>query len=432
MARIGATVSHGQRMKELLGKKEMPAKKGFLVRTLIFAALLSGAAGAAAQREGPPPMQIYGGYSWLSNSFNGVPGSQNALKGWNAGVAFQPWHHLRFKLDYSMYRGTNAGVPQHAFFILGGGQYEATFHRERFFAEALAGEGGLNGNWYVANPSGYKNGNTGMIASFAAFLGGGIDTPVGRHAAIRVEGGVQHSGFEPIEPLPLSQPYHLNGIPNYFGRLSVGMVWLPREGSVVMPNGESSSRTPVESEIIFEGMNSVGHFHIFANSWWSYLSTGGIEYDRHSWGNFIGARVDYSAEILPVVILRQPTETDIWGNPLGAGRTNREVVPGVGILPIGMRLLWLDGKRVKPYYVIKAGMTGYTKKTFSQYAAYENFCLDQSVGMQFRLNDRMDFRAGFGVFHQSNGFVVPSNPGLDAMMYSGGISYRLGHSQPGF
>ncbi len=140
--------------------------------------LLWCAADAAAQEDSPPPLQVYAGYSRISNSFNGVPGAQNALNGWNAGVAFQPWHRVRFKLDYSIFRGTNAGAPQHGFFILGGGQYEAAFHRERIFAEALVGDGGLNGNWYQANAAGYKNGNTGTIASFAEFLGGGADTPV--------------------------------------------------------------------------------------------------------------------------------------------------------------------------------------------------------------------------------------------------------------
>ena len=414
MAQIGASFSHHQKKNEALS------------RFLLLVALLGTVSGAAAQRESPPPLQIYAGYSWLSNSFNGVPGSQSALNGWNTGLAFQPWHHLRFRLDYSMYRGTNAGVPQHSFFILGGGQYEATVRRERFYAEAMLGEGGLNGNWYKANTTGYHNGNTGTIASLAEFLGGGIDTPVGRRAAIRVEGGVQHSNFVPILPLPHATPFHLDGIPNYFGRLSVGMVWLPRLGSVMRPDSESSSRTPVESEVIFEGLNSFGHFHLFANSWYSYLSAGGIEYDRHSWGRFIGARVDYSAEILPVLILRQPSKTSVWGSVQGKGL---ETVPGLGISPIGMRLLWRDGKRFKPYYVVKGGMTGYTRKTFSQFASYENFSLQQSIGMQFKVTDLWDFRAGFEVFHQSNGFVVPSNPGLDSMVYSGGLSYHLGHSR---
>jgi len=379
---------------------------------------------AAAPGTPHPPFQIYAGYSWLSNSFNGVSGSQQPLNGMNAGLAFPQWHHLRIKLDYSMFRGNNLGDPQHAFFILSGGQYEATFHRERFYAEALAGEGSVNGTWFGTANSGYKNGNTGTIASFAEFLGGGIDTPIGLHTAFRLEGGIQHSNFDPITPLSQgAQPYHLAGIPDYFGRFSAGMVWIPRLGSE--SPSQPASRHPVESEVVFESLNSFGHIHLFSDAWYSYLNLGGIEYDRHSWGRVIGADVDYSAEFLPVVILRQPSKTDIWGDRLSQ---SYETVPGIGVLPIGVRLIWFDDARVKPYYVIKAGMTGYTQKAFSQYASYQDFALDQSLGIQFRLNDRFDFRAAFGFFHQSNGFVVPSNPGLDEMNWNTGLSYHLGRS----
>ncbi len=323
-------------------------------------------------------------------------------------------------MDYSMYRGMNLGDPQHAFAILGGGQYEANFHRERFYAVALAGEAGMNGTWFKPDVGRYQNGNTGMRASFEEFLGGGVDTAMSAHTAFRIEGGVQHSNFDPITMLPSGTPYHLEGIPNYFGRISAGIVWIPRLGSSTQA---PVSHEPVESEIIFEGMNSVGHFHIFANSWWSYLTTAGVEYDRHSWGKLAGAQVDYAAEILPAVILRQPSKTDEFGNRKAK---TFETVPGVAVLPIGVRLLWNDGGHVKPYYEIKGGMSGYTKKAFSQDASYENFALDQSLGLQLRVTERTDFRAGFGVFHQSNGFVVPSNPGLDEMNWNVGISYHLG------
>ena len=128
---------------------------------------------AADPLRNPPPIQIYVGYSWLSNSFNGVPGSRQPLNGMYAGVDFEEWHHLRIKLDYSQYRGNNLGDPQNAFFIMSGGQYGGTFHRERFYVEALAGEGALNGTWFSTANTGFKNGNTGTIASFAEFLGGG-------------------------------------------------------------------------------------------------------------------------------------------------------------------------------------------------------------------------------------------------------------------
>jgi long-subunit fatty acid transport protein len=80
---------------------------------------------------------------------------------------------------------------------------------------------------------------------------------------------------------------------------------------------------------------------------------------------------------------------------------------------------------------VKGGMTVYTKKAFSQYASYENFSLQQAIGVQLKLTDRWDFRAGFEVFHQSNGFAVPSNPGLDEMILNGGLSYHLGHARAG-
>ena len=395
---------------------------------LLLLALACPSIHAVDPPKGPPPFQIYAGYTWLSNSFNGVPGFHQPLNGMYAGVAFPEWHHLRIKLDYSMYRGNNLGDPQHAFFIMSGGQYGGTFHRERFYVEALAGESALNGTWFSTANSGFKNGNTGTIASFAEFLGGGIDTPIGLHTAFRVEGGMQHSNFDPVTPLSTGAvPYRLAGIPDYFGRISAGVVWIPRLGSEIVLPSQTAPRRPVESEVVFESLNSVGHIHLFSDDWYSYLNFGAIEYDRHSWGRVIGADVDYSAEFLPIIILRQPSKTDIWGDRLSR---SYETIPGIGILPIGARLIWFDHARVKPFYDIKAGMTAYTQKAFSRYASYEDFALDQNVGVQFRLNDRIDFRTAFGFFHQSNGFIVPGNPGLDEMNWITGLSYHLGRLHP--
>jgi hypothetical protein len=207
------------------------------------------------------------------------------------------------------------------------------------------------------------------------------------------------------------------------------MVWTAHAHAHASEAGSPGTviRTPVQSELIFEGLNSFGHYHIFAYTWWSYLAVGGVEYDRHSWGQFIGARLDYVAEVLPVVILRQPSKTGYFG--LLESRTF-VINPGVGISPIGMRMMWRDGRNWKPYYEVKGGMVGFTQKALSKDASYEDFSLQQSVGMQFRLNSRWDFRCGFSDFHFSNGFVVPNNPGIDEMAYNGGLSYHLGR-RPG-
>jgi len=59
------------------------------------------------------------------------------------------------------------------------------------------------------------------------------------------------------------------------------------------------AKQPVESDLTVEGLASYGHYKIFASGSSCHLYTGGVEYDRHSWGYFLKARMDYAAEFLP-------------------------------------------------------------------------------------------------------------------------------------
>ena len=368
----------------------------------------------AGQAAGPPPYEIFAGYSWLSNSFNGVPGSHQGLNGEDASLAFPSWHGLRVKIDVAHFSGTNLGASQNALFIMGGGQYEHTFHRERVFGQALFGDVGMNRYWGAG-------GTPGETASFVTQLGGGVDTPISRNFAFRVQADWRNENLALIKAINIPLPYRVPGLPQNFFGITTGLVWMPHAESPAAERGQH--KEPVESELTLEGINSFGHFHVFANSWWSYLHVGGIEYDRHSWGRFIGARRDYVAELLPVAILRQPSVTNLFG--IQRSRT-WESFYGLGISPVGMRLMWLDKKPVRPYYTVKGGLIAFDKKATSQDAAYLNFSLEQSVGIQARVTDRVDVRAGFEVFHFSNAFIVPSNPGLDSMTYTGGITMHLG------
>jgi hypothetical protein len=386
---------------------------------LTLAALVLLPPGLVAQSGPSSPIQVYGGFNYLSNSFNGLPGEHHGLTGWDAGTTL-PWHHhLRAVIDFSRVTGTNQGSQQQGTFYMGGGQYEVHFHREGLFVKGLAGVVGLNRYW---GPGGTLSGT----ASFTEFLGGGLDTPLTHGFALRAEGGWQHTNLALIQSLKDPVPYHLAGLPQNFGRISAGVVWTARShgyDSGIERQSSGSQHEPVASELIIEGLNSFGHYHIFADTWWSYLSVGGVEYDRHSWGKAIGAQLDYVAEVLPVVILRQPAKTDVFGDRRG----NEKIInPGLGITPIGLRMMWRAGREWKPYYEIKGGMIGFTHKALSNYASYENFSLQQSIGMQLKLTSRWDFRCGFSDFHFSNGFVVPNNPGIDEMAYNGGLSYHFG------
>jgi len=186
-------------------------------RILAVIVLLCVSTALHAQSEAPARYQVYGGYSYFSNSFNGVPGSRQPLNGWDASLAFFSWKGLRFKLDTSAYRGTNLGAPQHPLFIMGGGQYTWRIRRESVFAEALLGEAGLNSNWGA-------NQTTGYTASISTFAGGGLDTPLSRHISFRASGGLQYAYFNLGGP-HIAIPYRLPGMPSKFGRVSSGFVW---------------------------------------------------------------------------------------------------------------------------------------------------------------------------------------------------------------
>lgn len=186
-------------------------------------------------------------------------------------------------------------------------------------------------------------------------------------------------------------------------------------------------KPPVASELTIEGLASYGNYQIFASGTDCKLYASGLEYDRHSWGHLLGSRVDYVAEFLPFLMLDEPAKTDIWGNPL---TKQRQLVPGIGISPIGVRFLWRDGKAWKPYLTAKGGMVAFDRKVPSSKASYANFSLESAMGVQIRMTDRVDLRLGlFGDFHFSNAFMVPVNPGLDVMNANWGITYHLGQSR---
>ena len=166
---------------------------------------------------------VFGGYSFLSNSFNdwSFPAASHVpLNGWDAGIAFRAWHHLDdtswhrlgVKVDASGYYGTSLGSPQTSFFVLAGPQYTWTFGKNRPFIEGQAGFGHLNSEWFSSDSSGNTNN------SFAAFGGGGLDREITPRLALRVEGGLLYTNFT-------IGSAEIHGLPNYFARISTGLVW---------------------------------------------------------------------------------------------------------------------------------------------------------------------------------------------------------------
>jgi hypothetical protein len=184
-----------------------------------------------------------------------------------------------------------------------------------------------------------------------------------------------------------------------------------------------SVKRPVASEILFEGLGSYGHYKPFGGATGASLFTAGVEYDR-SLGHFLGTRLDYAGEFLPVVLLKQAKTATDDGVPTTSAR---EVVRGVAIAPVGFRILWRENRKWEPYFLGKFGMVGFTQKALSQHATYENFYVQSGMGVQLRMSERLGLRLGlFSFTHISNANMVPVNPGLDLMTTTLGLSYHLG------
>jgi hypothetical protein len=171
------------------------------------------------ESTGTEHYQLYAGYAYQSNTFNGVPGHRQSLNGWEASLAFPHlWRGLRFKMDTTQYRGNNYGAPQNAYYILGGWQYDQKIGHETLYGEVLAGDIGINQNWG-------PNASPGMTASFTTVMGGGLDTPISRRFAIRVGGDWVYENYALIVATTNTTPYRVAGLPNFFGKVNAGVVW---------------------------------------------------------------------------------------------------------------------------------------------------------------------------------------------------------------
>jgi hypothetical protein len=179
---------------------------------------------------------------------------------------------------------------------------------------------------------------------------------------------------------------------------------------------------PPAQDVAIEGGGSFGHFRIFAGGEDAKMYIGGVEYDRNSWGRFLGARSDYVAELLPIMRLNESADTDIWGDRLGPGR---KILNGAGFSPIGFRLVW-GRHAVRPFFSAKAGLDVWDHKFISDQGSYIQFTLHEAAGVLVKLTDQYDLRMDIGDFHQSNGFMTDVNPGLDVASYSAGLVYHLG------
>lgn len=191
-------------------------------------------------------------------------------------------------------------------------------------------------------------------------------------------------------------------------------------------NVPASEKLPVESQIVAEGGSSVGNIHVFAFASDRRIAPLGLEYDRHSWGSFLTARVDYVAEVLPVVLLNEPAQ---YGADSIALTTARQVKYGFGFSPAGVRLLWRRHAALRPYLIGKGGLLFFPDPVLSPLDGHLSFSAQFGGGVEETLTRRISLRLGYSDFHFSNGGIATRNPGIDFMYFNAGLCFRLGNER---
>lgn len=158
--------------------------------------------------------ELYAGYSYLSNSFNSNGEfSGGGLNGWDAAAKFRLTDSLGAKIAGIGEYGTSLGDAHHAHFLMGGGQYTRYFGARSIYLHGLVGIGHINAQAITGGGEGPQS-----DFSFVADAGGGFNAPISRRTAWRFEAAMLHANFTPKSD-------QIHGTPNYFARISTGIVW---------------------------------------------------------------------------------------------------------------------------------------------------------------------------------------------------------------
>jgi hypothetical protein len=184
-----------------------------------------------------------------------------------------------------------------------------------------------------------------------------------------------------------------------------------------------AARHAPETELAVVDDVSVGHFRIFGFAEDRQIYPVGLEYDRHSWGGLFKARVDYVAQLLPVVLMSEPDQYKLDSTALSK---QHQLKYGADISPIGIRLLWRRDKAFKPFLISKGGLLYFKDRVLSAEAPHIMFSAEFGGGIEERVSHRIDLRGGYELFHVSNGNIGRVNPGIDFGAITAGVGYRFG------
>jgi len=139
---------------------------------------------------------------------------------------------------------------------------------------------------------------------------------------------------------------------------------------------------------------------------------------RDSWA------LKYTAEIIPVISVRQPPQGFSNGNTMDLPG-KKEWVYGAGLSPVGLQMNFFRGRIVQPYINGTAGVLYFTKNVPVAHSSNFNFTFGFGAGVEIWYLENQSILLGYKYQHISNGYTAPENPGVDSNLLYVGFLWRL-------
>jgi opacity protein-like surface antigen len=130
----------------------------------------------------------------------------------------------------------------------------------------------------------------------------------------------------------------------------------------------------------------------------------------------------YTAELVPVAIIRQPQQGSGNGHPVDLAGS-RQTIYGAGFSPVGLQLNLRRGCVLQPYINGTAGVLYFENQVPVADSSKFNFELGLGAGVEIWYRENQSISLGYKYHHISNGYTARQNPGVDSNLFYVGYAW---------
>jgi hypothetical protein len=206
--------------------------------------------------------------------------------------------------------------------------------------------------------------------------------------------------------------------------LSVFIWYSPQARAQSQQSDNSRESDPARNSISLHMVGTVGNGSLQGTTMDRRLFLLGAAYNRLLSSKKL-ADISFTSQLTPVAILREPyvIGSDIQSLRSFPPGTQFHKNFGAGANPAGIRVNFLPGKKVQPFFGIQGGFLRFSHTALAPTASHFNFTIDGRAGLEFSLRSEKAILFAYMFQHMSNAYIAAENPGVDSHMLT--LAYRF-------